>query len=56
VEYASQDVTPLDWTIPRPASPQQYWTLLIDALMWPRMGVVGDVRRQHTTELPLAKA
>src|SRR3712207_2020183 len=55
MEHSSQHVSPLDWTSPRPASHQRYWTLLIDALMWPRMVVVGDVRCQHPLELPLAK-
>lgn len=53
VDHAAQDISPLDWTITcRIFEP--YWTLLLDALMWPSSVVVVDIRRQHTMEMVLA--
>ena len=54
MEHAAQDISPLDRTVPRCAS-QRHGTLLINALVGPRMVIVVDVGRQHPVQMALAE-
>ena len=55
MQYATQDVSPLDRSGPRRAWHERHRTALIDALMGPGSVVVGDIRRQYTAEMVLSK-
>src|SRR3712207_1939834 len=55
MEHATQQISPLDRTVPRCTSHQRYWTLLLNALMRSRVIVVVNIHRQYLVEMPLTE-
>jgi hypothetical protein len=55
MKHATQDVEPLDRTIPRRTCHERHRTTLIDALMRSSIVVISNIRRQNSVQVTLVE-